>query len=622
MSSNAKAPLRDQLSSNTSDPIKSAILKESGKGWNTLSQSSPNDSSGTTTPLRIAKRESTINTLLLSRQPSLTRRSSGSYQHMRNNNLVSKSPFRSHQPSTPSEALESTTHPVAFPTRRVSGEKRARPLSLHEQTETENERPFALKRERKQSKTYQALVQREPVSKSPFREHISSTEEDTQFPSPPLLISDVQDTLPFPPVMPAAKPAARSPGRSNLVSRRLHGPRMSGNRRPPQKSVTFDERCDVVEFEREEEESDDEVFESADEQAIMENDTDDDPFFKGTANQEFSADQHDVDEEYELSDVDIIPGAFPINKDADYSITGMMDEMIASNAPPRIADLSEDLELDDNHTQHIEREAFYHQQRQASLPVSLNRPPQYPFAFNPPPRLSPGDVPLTPSGRSTAHSFSKTSSLGESAHIDRTEVVCESEDEDIATLPASPPPHEQPHSSSLPEDVDVSLTPEFDVVDLHPAIGTSYFIANQIAIGDASLTTAGDSSSSLDPANLSIGHSEVSLSGLDNLHEDEDGQVSAWVFLVGKILNMVLRLSQIQWLTKSSTTKRNIRCSWIMLYSPWFLLLNQHTESISHHRPLNLHPHGNHPPQSIIRTYQPLELVVWMAGRALPARTL
>src|SRR6267378_7467706 len=53
--------------------------------------------------------------------------------------------------------------------RKVSGEKRPRPVSLHDQGETENDRPFAYKRERKQSKGYQGLISKEPVSRSPFR---------------------------------------------------------------------------------------------------------------------------------------------------------------------------------------------------------------------------------------------------------------------------------------------------------------------------------------------------------------------------------------------------------------------------------------------------------------------
>ncbi|KAJ7646642.1 hypothetical protein FB45DRAFT_998093 [Roridomyces roridus] len=64
-------------------------------------------------------------------------------------------------------------------------------------------------------------------------------------------------------------PTAASPARSSLVSRRMHGPRLSG-RRERRKTVMFDERCDVVEFDGDEEDGTLSGEEDEDE---------DDPFF-------------------------------------------------------------------------------------------------------------------------------------------------------------------------------------------------------------------------------------------------------------------------------------------------------------------------------------------------------
>lgn len=67
-----------------------------------------------------------------------------------------------------------------------------------------------------------------------------------------------------------SSPSSRSasPTRSSLVSKRLHGPRIFGGevggRRQRRKTVTFDERCDVLEFDRDESsmEVDDDPFET------------------------------------------------------------------------------------------------------------------------------------------------------------------------------------------------------------------------------------------------------------------------------------------------------------------------------------------------------------------------
>ncbi|KAG2077802.1 hypothetical protein BDR04DRAFT_1138302 [Suillus decipiens] len=239
------------LLSNSSDPVQSSTRRNSVMGWS--KSSSPIASTGTT-PLRIAKRDSSKPAF-----PLVARRSSSSYRHLRNNNLVSKSPFKSSIP-TPSRPSTSAHNNIPLPIpmpRKVSGEKRPRPDSMHDQAE--NERPFALKRERRQSKVYQELVEKEPVTKSPFKRP-PGTQEETPPPVPP-------KSIPIPPIPepPATKsansPKTITPTRPSLVTKRLHGPRTADQpslerRRQRRKTVTWDERCDVLEFDCEEGEND------------------------------------------------------------------------------------------------------------------------------------------------------------------------------------------------------------------------------------------------------------------------------------------------------------------------------------------------------------------------------
>ncbi|KAG6810935.1 hypothetical protein H0H92_009709 [Tricholoma furcatifolium] len=71
-----------------------------------------------------------------------------------------------------------------------------------------------------------------------------------------------------------------SPGRSSLVSRRMHGPRLDGgnqSRRQRRKTVTWDEKCDVVKISGDEHDTD---SESVGEQMDQE-EPGDDPSFRG-----------------------------------------------------------------------------------------------------------------------------------------------------------------------------------------------------------------------------------------------------------------------------------------------------------------------------------------------------
>src|SRR5262249_49435564 len=63
-------------------------------------------------------------------------------------------------------------------------QKRPRPQSIHEQAESENDRPFAYKRDRKQSKGFQGLIEKEPVTNSPFRLQPSRDENHQLSPAP------------------------------------------------------------------------------------------------------------------------------------------------------------------------------------------------------------------------------------------------------------------------------------------------------------------------------------------------------------------------------------------------------------------------------------------------------
>lgn len=115
--------------------------------------------------------------------------------------------------------------------------------------QAENEKPLGFKR--RQSNGIAGLAQKEPVSKSPFLS---------------------QRSPPSHKITPSRLPTPKnsvSPVRPSLVSRRLHGPRGLGSssglfKRERRKTVTFDPNCDVLEFERDSIEMEDEPFYSDD----------------------------------------------------------------------------------------------------------------------------------------------------------------------------------------------------------------------------------------------------------------------------------------------------------------------------------------------------------------------
>ncbi len=144
-----------------------------------------------------------------------------------------------------------------------------------------SEHPSVLRK--RESRSFQRLAKREAVSKSPFKSesntsqstsvenHASNMDEVHLYPmrtteAPPLRPPRAENPRPYsnhPQVTSLqAEHRTQLPSRSNLVSRRMFGPRTSSGstKRPRRKTVTFDERCDVVEFDQESYEFDDDVF--------------------------------------------------------------------------------------------------------------------------------------------------------------------------------------------------------------------------------------------------------------------------------------------------------------------------------------------------------------------------
>ena len=452
MSTQRSSATRDRLLSNSPDPVQSSILRNSAKGWG--KSASPGSNSGTT-PLRIAKREGKPPF------PLVARRSSSSYKHVRNSNLVSKSPFKA-QPSTPSRPstfTPSTSTPSTSTssdsssaqqgTRRVSGEKRPRPDSMHEQAE--NERPLTFKRERRQSKAFQGLVEKEPVTKSPFK-RVVSAEEDQPPPVPPkAAFTPAPAPPPAPPSPPPSAPPSRptTPSRSSLVSKRLHGPRAADQpsldgRRQRRKTVTFDERCDVMEFDRDEEEEEH-------------------PFLSSDEDDYGEPEQHDDIETHHLQGCDnTVDGDGAEQRsfesvqlvDADQSITGIVDSMIQSTSlpglglpstPSRYPSLPADMETEDGvpygRTHHAERA-----RRRASISSPAMSAPGFPFHDS---EHVAQDSPSTPPRTAESSmdiSFGLDVPLGRSTHVERAhqDHQVEEVEADINMMPPSPSPAKKP----------------------------------------------------------------------------------------------------------------------------------------------------------------------------------
>jgi hypothetical protein len=424
---------------------------------------------------------------------------------------------------------------------------------MHEQAENENERPLALKRERKQSKAFQGLIEKEPVTRSPFKLQQRTPSSEVKPPSPLSSVvyngSSQRSLTPpsklQPPHTSSGGPSP-SPARSALVSRRLHGPRLSGGpRRQGKKRVTFHKRCEVLEFDREETDEED-VF-----QNFYEEDEHDD-FYQGMheeddPSQGSSHSDHDHDEimlddtSYEsiqLSDQGVNPSVPSLLSDPDASITGIVDEMFfSSNAanllsdtsllsntstPPRHLDIPTDLETEDGvpfgRSHHVDRFLQHHEngppQQSPHIPQphfsphasplhhnSPHRqsPSNYPFNFNLPTSASPHGPPATPPRRSPGMRYS-TPPLGRSTHLERIKKAREEEREaegdiDIDKLPASPSPVKK--TSGAINLHDEALIPKFDL-----NTGENTNLANLRVLNMP--ISAGIHSEANDSANISI----------------------------------------------------------------------------------------------------------------------
>ncbi|KAL4071248.1 hypothetical protein V8B97DRAFT_436977 [Scleroderma yunnanense] len=497
------SPLRERSQANTPDPVQSSILRESALGWN----KSPSATSSTgTTPLRIAKREGKPPF------PLVARRSSSSYKHLRSNNLVSKSPFKSQIP-TPSTS--DAPFPTATP-RRVSGEKRPRPESMHEQAE--NERPFAFKRERRQSKAYQGLIEKEPVTKSPFRRVEPASVEEEQPPPPPP--KPVVTPSPTPaPAPPPARPI--TPSRPSLVSKRLHGPRTADqssldSRRRRRKTVHFDERCDVLEFDRDEEEEN--PFFSSDEDDYGEPDPgDEESPGDRTSNAQHQDENQDSFESIQLGE-------------GDQSITGMVDAMLSASTtvpglglpstPSRHISLPPDLETEDGipygRSHHADRA-----RRRASVSSPATSIPGFPF-HKPHSDQSP---PSTPPRSAESSAVLSESDLpqGQSSHTEhiRDGNAQGQVEEDVNMMPPSPSPAkivkgaENNRRDSLIPRFEIQLPKNENsskVTQASSSPADPFSVPRFVDQPHIADTSIGDP---MDPANLSIGQSEVSISNLD-----------------------------------------------------------------------------------------------------------
>ncbi|KAG5220720.1 Bud site selection protein [Salix suchowensis] len=538
--------------SNGLDPIKSSILRESGMGWNS-SQTGEGSSvqKPITSPLRIAKRDSP-NLRPRVRPPppgaDLPRRTSSSYKHVRSNNLVSKSPFKSQIPTpTPSRPAA-----VPFPAspRKVSGEKRPRPSSMHDDAENENERPFALKRERKQSKTFQGLLQKEPVTRSPFRRTPSLEENPLPPPPPPpRVLTDIPNVRSADPqaeeqalpggmrmlVSTSTKSNVASPARSSLISRRMHGPRVNNpGKRERRKTVTFDERCDVLEFDRHEGESD--AFESDEEQGFgqLEDNDDADPFFISSSAPEIEPEMeihfdeafHDSAHSYDLNrDLHGPPDSFEeppktvdssyesialsedvhkpgLTLDPDSSITGLVDEMFNNVNPGHRMILSQLAPLQGPLPQIcllISKRTTSQQRR--PLPEISGSHQEYPFSAH----LSQfPEPPSTPPRRpNPAQDKSSEGPLGRSTHMER---VCLARQKRIVA---------RSMSTGCPH-LRLRLRPCEVGSQCVPMQGADPFAVPSLTDEPLLADISNSVDDALDPNNLSIGHSEVSLNMLDS----------------------------------------------------------------------------------------------------------
>jgi hypothetical protein len=372
------------------------------------------------TPLRIAKRD----TPQRQHVSQLSRRSSNTFAKLTRSNLVSQSPFRSEPSPTPSPVPSRPPSVLHAPSpRRVSGEKRPRPDSM--QTHVENERPLGFKR--RQSKGFQGLIEKEPVTKSPFLHPTAHIEDPFPPPPPPPKVLHTSH-LPTP-------TSSASPGRPSLVSKRLHGPRLIGHdvpKRQRRKTVTFDETCDVVTFERDDSLEGEELFSDDNEG------------------------NHDLMADYDEPVTGI---------EANDSLTGLVDSMIQDargNSNPQTPSTDRSLPPEIDSEDGVPYGRTHHADRAAHSRYSHPTPPDVPEILTSVARQSPSLI-STPSQGPSVGSIMP---LGRSTHSERAQAdrMPDDVEEDVKMLPPSPSPAK---TKIYPfGDYRESLVPKFDL-DVH-----------------------------------------------------------------------------------------------------------------------------------------------------------
>jgi hypothetical protein len=453
-------------SSSAAHPTPSASGAPMSQARPTLPNSPP------TTPLRIAKRDGSpapgsgpasapSSSAAGAGKGPVARRTSSSYTHLRKNNLVSKSPFKAGgAPAVP--ALPSSVRGGS--PRKTSGEKRPRPLSAQVEP-AEAARPGAYKR--RQSRGLDQLDQLEPVSNSPFKRGPASA--DASPPLPPKAPVRAQTapahvraaslepdapheraaamTMPPPATLPTSRlpvlmpPPLGTPTRSVLVTKRMHGPRPVGRvpsgSRARRKTVTFDERCDVVEFDRES------VEISFNASAIDDDEDTEDDYF----GDDYDGEDH-LPAEEEDGPVEEPQDSYehePMRPDD--SIVGRIDTMLEESRfsddgdgprtpTSRHAAVAENVDPDGipyGRTHHAERAAVAHPPRHARTASIIDATPVIvpPIRDSTPPQQN---VPATPASEGP---------LGRSTHTERSREARAEErafETDVNDLPPSPSP--------------------------------------------------------------------------------------------------------------------------------------------------------------------------------------
>ncbi|EIN06714.1 hypothetical protein PUNSTDRAFT_136551 [Punctularia strigosozonata HHB-11173 SS5] len=544
------------------------------------------------TPLRIAKRDGFSpppgEALLSPKQPSsqkmhvsqLSRRQSNTYSRLTKGGLVSKSPFRSSIP------VSSPAKTQTVGTRKVSGEKRPRPLSLQGQWENENGRPLGYKR--RQSKGFQGLQEQEYVSKSPFRRSTSdasstgSSEREQSQPPPvppkaPTTPTKARPSrVPVPSLTPEGVPeaagpsasrdttieqaharllaetaslsappsqsngflqpsprsilasspgSAGSPARSSLKSKRLLGPRDEGSRRERRKTVTWDERCDVVEFDRE----------SSMEDPFFSDEEEDDYFGHDARPEEVGDDSMDVERSAED---DMGDEKASIEMGAEDSIVGLVDSMLqdaGEDREPRTPThehpdkghmlMDEGIDNEDGvpygRTHHADRAKAAHQQGYFDHPPPISSTP--PLSTSPHTRsltLTPPALASTPpnSNRRPNPELGPTSPgshvpLGRTSHAERAREAHRRDiddiENDVMQLPASPSPVKRSSTGSHIG----GLVPRIGLPAISGMDNLAHAVASSVNIRSIGSVPSLSASSSQDPFGLPDMKSEPGADG-------------------------------------------------------------------------------------------------------------